>query len=127
MYHYVRVCARVFSLQGEMFITEEVRMMTMVIKIKSRRKDTNQTSPGGNVCVHVCLCEYVCMCVRVCPMPCCFRGNIPPKGQILERPLFKVAQNLQNRGVCDFCLVSVAVNWSCSRLSSGYWEVCTNV
>lgn len=41
-----------------MFITAEVRMMTVVIKIKSRRKDTDQTSPSGSVCACV-LCSAV--------------------------------------------------------------------
>lgn len=67
MWHcvHVRMCmhvAWVFSLQGKMFITAEVRMMTAVVKIKHRRKDTDHTSPGGSVCACV-LWLWVLMCV----------------------------------------------------------------
>lgn len=81
------------------------------------------------MCMHVRY-EYVLIyTMRVCVLCAMLLKAVysPPKGHVLERPRFKVPQNLQNRGVCDFCLVSTAVNWSCSRLSSGYWEVCMNV
>ena len=67
-------------------------MMTMVIKIKSHRKDTDQTCPGGNVCVHVCVfvCDYMrmCVCAQVClhmrVRAMQLQGKYSPKGQILE-------------------------------------------
>lgn len=37
-----------------MFITAEVRMMTLVIKIKKSSEDTDQTFPSGSLCVHAC-------------------------------------------------------------------------
>lgn len=47
----------VFSLQGKMFITAEVRTMTDVIKIKSQG---DQTPPSGSVCVCVSVCVLCC-------------------------------------------------------------------
>lgn len=130
MCKFVCLCVCAFSPGQDVHYGAEVRMMTVVIKIKSRQKDTDQTSLRGSVCACMCgtnMCLYT-LCVCVSSVPCCLRPHIPPpKGHVLERPRFKVPQNLQNRGVCDFCLVSTAVNWSCSRLSSGYWEVCMNV
>lgn len=80
-----------------MFITAEVRMMTAVVKIKHRRKDTDHTSPGGSVCA---MSAYVCV-------PSASSKYFPPKGRNFQLPLFKVPENLSNRGVCDFLLSKV--------------------
>lgn len=55
----VRVYTCVFS-SGRLLITVEVRVMTVVIKGKSRQKHTDQTLLRGNVHVGVCR-EFVCL------------------------------------------------------------------
>ncbi len=75
------VCMCISSPGYNIVINAEVRMMTIVLKIISRRKDTDQKFPPGNVwaCVlWVCMPAYV----SVCPVSCCFRQIFPLKDRI---------------------------------------------